>query len=128
MDDFLTALRTLITDCDFRNQSDRNLMLQLIEGCRDRKVQLELLAMRDLTLEGTLAIMRAHETALRECSAMGQDRSSGSSHQQVQRLAPPRKGRKPAYGPPAKTCQRCGGSHNRTQCPAKDRECNHCHI
>ncbi len=43
-------------------------MLQLIEGCGDRKVQMELLATEDLTLEGTLAITRAHETALRECS------------------------------------------------------------
>ncbi len=68
VDDFLTALHTLITDCDFRNQSDQNLMLQLIEGCGDRKVQLELLATRDLTLEGTLAIMRAHETTLRVLS------------------------------------------------------------
>ncbi len=55
VDDFLTTLQlSLITDCDFGDQSDRNLMLQLIEGCGNRKVQLELLTTRDLTLEGTL--------------------------------------------------------------------------
>ncbi len=42
---------------------------------------------------------------------MGQDRSSASSHQQVQRLAPPRKGLNPARGPPTKTCHGFGGNH-----------------
>ncbi len=55
--------------------------------------------------------MRTHETSLRECSAMGQDRSSASSHQQVQRLAPPRKGRNnPVHGPRTKTCHGFGGN------------------
>ncbi|MCP3665839.1 MAG: hypothetical protein GY696_25645 [Gammaproteobacteria bacterium] len=61
-----TALRTLGADCNFATNLDRFLMVQLVEGCADKKTQRYLLAMQDPTLERVLGVMRSNETATRE--------------------------------------------------------------
>ncbi len=89
-------------------------MLQLIKGCGDKKVQLKLLPMRDLTLEGTLAITRKKSRVFPEgvlsrgtgsllCFESSTGPESGPTH----------KGRNPIRGPLRKTCHGCGGNHTR---------------
>ncbi len=37
MDEYLTTLRILVMDCGFGDQAERDLMLQLVEGCFSKK-------------------------------------------------------------------------------------------
>ena len=73
-DDFLTALRAMSEDCDFENR-DKYLMLQLIQGMRDKTLQQELLRKENPTLQQTINDMRANETAQQEVGAL----NSGAS-------------------------------------------------
>ncbi|MCP3662167.1 MAG: hypothetical protein GY696_06665, partial [Gammaproteobacteria bacterium] len=43
VDDYLTVLRTLTSDCDFGDTLDERLLEQLIAGCMEKKTQRELL-------------------------------------------------------------------------------------
>ncbi len=125
VDDYLTALRTLGADCNFAANLERFLMVQLVEGCVDKKTQRDLLAMQDPTLERVLAVMRANETASRE-SALINPRSApvnlvNKNHRGRQQQQKSNPGNKP--------CTACGGTGHQArtpQCPANGRTCSHC--
>ncbi len=70
LDEFLTAIKTLAANCDFRADMERSLMVQLMNGCVAKRTQRELLAMADPTLARVIAIMRAKETARNESDHM----------------------------------------------------------
>ncbi len=50
-DEFLTAIRTLAADCDFRADMELSLMVQPVNGCVAKRTQQEILVMTDPTLE-----------------------------------------------------------------------------
>ena len=131
VDDVLASLRALAVDCTYRQDQDRldqDLMIQLIEGALDKKTQCELLATADLSLERTLAIMRANETAQKESAQMG-GTNPAQPVQKVQRGKGNSKGApKQASAGQARPgkCNGCGKAHFHDQCPAKDKQCNSC--
>ncbi|MCP3661698.1 MAG: hypothetical protein GY696_04255, partial [Gammaproteobacteria bacterium] len=128
VDEYLTALRTMTADCDFRDQQemDTNLLIQLIEGCNDKRTQEELLAAQNLNLDRVMDLMRAHETARTESAQMNhvpphRMNMKFQGHQRQQRQQRPQ--------PQGKVCHRCGSnSHmgSSSQCPAKDKQCLSC--
>ncbi len=50
MDEYLMAIRTPAADCNFGETLVERLLEQLVNGCAEKKIQQELLAMDDLTL------------------------------------------------------------------------------
>ncbi len=124
MDDYLIALRTLGADCNFAANLERFLMVQIVEGCVDKKTQRDLLAMQDPTLERVLAVMRANKTATRE-STLINPRSApvnliNKNHRGWQQQ------QKSTLG---SSYQACGGTGHQAwnpQCPANGRTCSYC--
>ncbi len=64
VDEYLTRLRSMATDCQFGDLRNDNIKLQLIEGCANERAQKELLAMEDPDLDRVLNFMQANETEL----------------------------------------------------------------
>ena len=64
-DDFLVALRDLVTTCNYCTDActDNALRDQIIEGLLDGDTVEELLRQKDLTLSKTIQVCRAHEAA-----------------------------------------------------------------
>ncbi len=60
------AIRTLAADCNFGETLVERLLEQLMNGCADKRIQQELLAMDDLNLGRDFAIMRSHDSARKE--------------------------------------------------------------
>jgi len=130
-------------DADFGGTLNRNLMIQLISGCADQKVQQDLLASLDITLDRVIAIMTAAETAKRDSGGffLQQMHSTDESMHKVGqgRFLPTGRGRGVRLGHPSVlpphiapvACFACGSLDHVTrslECPALGRTCNHCAI
>ena len=65
VNDHVTALRTLVADCDIQDNIYENhqLAMQLVIGCRAKLTQEKLLAEQTIDLDKLLTVMRAEESA-----------------------------------------------------------------
>ena len=132
-DDFLVSLRELIKTCNYCDQECCNKALrdQIIEGIYDGNTVEELLRQKDLSLNKTIEICRAHESAKQQRSeikgkclqinAASKNKTKKYSHHQNRRqdmkeISPSK-------------CMQCGKMphKNITQCPAYSKRCDKCH-
>ena len=75
VNDYITALCTLVADCDIQDNisESRQLAMQLVIGCRAKLSQEKLLAEQTADLDKFLTIMRADESATQTTAAMQQE-------------------------------------------------------
>jgi len=154
---FATRLRQLSVGCGYTDAQVPDFIRdQIIDNCRSEKLQIKLLAQRDLTLDQALAIAQAMESA-ETCAAQmkgsqvnrvharnkyppkpnpqqqqrhrqqqPQKQQQSQKQQQVTRANRPSKERHPNNHP---ECQYCGYHHggSRNNCPASGQTCKSCH-
>ena len=128
-DDFVTALKTLIKDCGYRD-ADRMLRDAIVLRSRDEAVRGKCLDEGDtLTLDKAIHIGQNQEVSkmsLREIRD-GEDADVRAVHQGRKRYSKPGKNSQAKAEGQQKKCRNCGYSLSHDTCPAKDKDCNYCH-
>ena len=61
--EYITALRSLMADCSFGDRGDYHLAVRLVCGCHNNDTQKKLLALPTVNLEEVIRILKADETA-----------------------------------------------------------------
>ncbi len=69
LDEYLTTIRTLTVDCNFGETLVEPLLEQCVNGCAEKRIQMELLAMDDLHSWTRLCNHASHDTARKEGNA-----------------------------------------------------------
>jgi len=114
--DFVAAIRSLATDCQFGNFLDQALRDKLVIGLRDVEIQNKLLNEEDdLTFEAAVKIASSMEMTSRDARELQGATSSIKTVNQVRH----RQGI-------IKDCYFCGRDHARGQCPAWGAVCSKC--
>ncbi|GFO02989.1 retrovirus-related pol polyprotein from [Plakobranchus ocellatus] len=121
--DFLTALRSLVADCDFQGRENHFLAVRLVCGCFNKDTQKKLLALPTINLDEVVRIMQADEYASNSQVIIG-----GQSV--VNKIAPrPAHQRVNSKQPDVPTCFNCGRQGHRAKapaCPALTRTSSQC--
>lgn len=154
-DSFITSLKELVKQCDFKSDEDRILKSRVVLGIQNKDVQ-ERLLREDLSLEKTLQYCRAVEAAEQNRKELEQsieankvwnikeDKTkskgtyySSSNNKNNKGLNNNDKNKNIKYraNESQKTensekefnCKRCGTTHGPRNCPAYGKECNGCH-
>lgn len=156
VEEFITVIRQMAVDCDFGEATNNRIAIQLIAGCKDTKSRQLCLRLDQINLDQVIRILRTEEVADITTQAVGTRRDTGVSQVSVrgrgrgQRqqprgrgtvIQPRRGGLTPNFGQstspipsnqPSRRdtkCQGCGRfDHPRSQCPARDQECNFCKL
>ncbi len=63
IDEFITALRTMASDCEFGGGENERLAMQLIVGCLDTKARQLFLRLHQINLDEIINILRMEELA-----------------------------------------------------------------
>jgi hypothetical protein len=137
--DYVTALRTLVADCEINNNEHerRHLAMQLVIGCKADETQKKLLAEPAIDLDRFIAIMRADEAATHTAAAIRHEttiaaathRKSGQYKQAKQPTRPNKFNNNNKGKPKADHCYGCGSTSHRykdTNCPALGKTCTAC--
>ncbi len=146
--DYLTALRTLLLDCDTldlasadaKELEDHNLAMQLAIGCYNRQTLEKLLKEKQVDLNNFIEIMQADESATQSVTALRNDTAPGSTTVAANFKAPAHPQRshdksgfqqahKQHSSNNSKACYGCGGRGHHfksVQCPATGKTCSHC--
>ena len=116
---YVAELRAIAKTCNYGTTLDEMLRDRLVCGIGDEKVQEQLLAKSDLTLQKAMEIAQGIETAARNVKEL--HAPSRSQDIQVHQVSPSGAG-----GPPTR-CYRCGkGNHVSSQCPFIKARCHNC--
>ena len=134
-DDFLVSLRQLATTCEFCNDNCRNRAIrdQIVEGHNDQDVVKQLLQVPKLTLDKTIEVCRALESAkqkassLQEISKVNVVKSSYKKNKKQGQV----RGKNVAQHASSSVspCSRCGHAVHTTangECPAAKTQCRKC--
>ncbi len=115
--DFVVALRELAATCKFDTLEEQMIRDQFVEHNSNRRVRERLYQEPDtLTLENAVLIATGIEAAIFESKGRDVVAQIGRQAKTQRRPAPP----------PATKCGRCGRSHDKLPCPARDKTCNTC--
>ena len=137
-DHYRTALRQLADRCQFETvTADQILRDKLVFGIQDSKVRERLLREKNLSLQKTDEICRAHETMIQQMKVVGGAGNGDTDPSDVnafskkpKREKKARRGRFPRGADSrVKTCDFCGRMHDvskRENCPAFGKRCNKC--
>lgn len=141
-DDFVTALRMLVKDCDYMDP-DRMLRDAIVLRTKHDAVREKCLDEGDdLTLNKSIQIGQNHEAAQADLKAIhdGEDSKVNAVHNHKRDKRPQRKPKKsqnykpPPSKPPAKStndnfkeCENCGYNASHEKCPARGQTCGYCH-
>jgi len=102
-----------------------------MEGAYDGDTIEELLRQKKLSLEQTIQICRAHESARHQREEIKGSRDAlnvTSAYKAQKKQNRPIAARKPVAHESQRTCKRCGNTHNSNpgKCPAYNKTCNKC--
>ena len=143
IDDWITQLRLIATDCEFHNQ-DEMIRDMIVLNSVNKKVQEQLLETDDLDLSKALKIAKIHETNIEQMKLIsntdvhyvGSRRDRKPATRQMpatrQRYTAPHVRRtdgarpKTWRSPDDAKCSNCGRIHTRQTCPAQDETCHNC--
>ena len=136
-DDYLVALRELVKTCRYCTDDCVSKILrdQIIEGLQDGDTIEELLRQKKLSLEQTIQICRAHESAKNQREEIKGSRaalnvtSAYKAKKKSTNRDRPMAARKQLTHEQQRTCGRCGSAHGNLpqNCPAFNKTCNKCH-
>ena len=127
-DDYLVSLRELAKTCNFCSEecTTKNIRDQIIEGVNDGDTVEHLLQQQNLTLDTAITTCRSQEAAKNQCREI-------LEHTPAAVLAikqPPSRWKQPPDSGTVPACPGCGTKAHqggRTQCPAYEQQCRHCH-
>ena len=120
--DFLTALRTLLKDCELpADLANEFLRDRIVCGVRDQKVRERLLRADTLTLERAIDICKAAELSAEQIKSLTSSDSPAAVNAVQKHGNNARKGKE--YPP----CPCCPYSHDFGKCPARGKTCAKCH-
>ena len=129
--EFLTALRSLMADCDFKGHENHHLAIRMVNGCHNRDTQKKLLVLPAVSLDAVVELMQAEETANLSASAIGRAAAVASvaavPASTVHRVdKPPRKQQNTQSRKACYNCGRAGHTSGDASCPARGKSCNNC--
>jgi hypothetical protein len=73
-DDYVARLREKASTCNFGNDNDRQLIFQIITGCRDESLKEEALAKPDINLNDLITLGRTKQTVASQLKEMATNR------------------------------------------------------
>lgn len=130
VEDFVTALHTLSTTCNYGDLREDLIRDRLVVGLQDHKVSRALQLDPDLNLQKALLVARQHETVNQQQEELHGLRDEQVSLVQGKRRAANFKKKAPSNpsgGDSSRQCGWCGKElHNRASCPAKEAFCRKC--
>ena len=122
IEQFITALYRLLEHCEYGELKEEMIRDRLIVGICDSSLS-ERLQMDDaLTLEKTKKLVRQREAFKKQQSFLKKEECSLEHVKQKPKNTPTRSKTKPSL------CSRCGKSHARDHCPARDVTCFKCNC
>ena len=138
---FITALRILVQDCDFKDPEEM-IRDRILFGTNSLKVREKLISKgAKLTLDKAIEIARSHESSQAQLTAMAAETADRSIHLVQRRNReketqdtqhqnhPPSHQVSSPFKPPGgtRTCRNCGRHHNTSAtCPAHGKTCLYC--
>ena len=129
VEQYIRHLYELAAHCDF-NEKEEELRDRLVIGIKDKDLSLKLQMTSDLTLKKAADMARHSELVKLQNSETGAARHADEVKTKPNRSKWKNRVTGGTDGQNAnerKKCGRCGRTHKRDQCPAKDKECNKCH-
>ena len=115
---FISSLYQLSEDCQYGNMRNELIRDRLVVGIHDVQLSERLQTDENLTLDKAKKVIRQRD-AVREQQSILKRREDPSLSCV---------GKKPSVRPANRAkCSRCGKTHQRNQCPAKDMVCYKCH-
>ncbi|GFO47389.1 Zf-h2c2 and rve domain containing protein [Plakobranchus ocellatus] len=121
--DYLTALRSLMADCDFDGRENHHLAVRLVCRCFNHETQKKLLALPKIDLDEVVRIMQADESASHSQVAIG---GQTVFHRLAHKPSPQQGNTKQ---PGTLICTNCGRRGHRAKdiiCPALNQTCSLC--
>ena len=133
---FITRLKVLMKDCDYKAQKNEQLRDQLAFGCRDDALREKFFREEDLTLEDAEKIAAAHQATLKQMAIFKDGDMQESVHKFVQKKATKKPNIIQSPAPESTTtsskqlrpCKFCGTKHiwKKEECPAYGKKCSIC--
>eukprot|EP00731_Ephydatia_muelleri_P001018 Em0001g1018a len=126
IDQFVTALRLIAKDCDFKLLEDDLIRDRIVCGTNSDRVKERLLREHDLTLDKAINICRSTEESKKQLESMSEEKADPKVH--TVKPAPADSEERSSI-PRGKIdrCRNCGLQHGRDSCPARGRKCHKCH-
>ncbi|XP_054746003.1 uncharacterized protein K02A2.6-like [Anastrepha obliqua] len=122
---YIAALRTLAVDCNFGTALDRMLRDRFVCGMKDEGLQKSLLAEKDLTVQKVIERALSNEAAAISAMAM---RHPSEPVNVVNDNRFRTRTKNAVNRNQQLSCNGCGGSHPRKQCPYRESLCNACGV
>ena len=135
VDDFITDLYTLAKHCEYRELHDQMIRDRIVCGIKDAKLSERMQMDANLTLEKAITMSRQSESVKSQQATVRGDIPQDTMVDSIAGFS--RNTSKPGsikkkFASPVRfdksRCTKCGrpGSHNYSQCPAKDSVCHNC--
>lgn len=137
-EEYIRSLHELAQTCAFANVKDENIRDRLVVGIIDKELSEKMQLMPKLTLSTAVELVRQSEQVKEHISEQTASNSAHVNEVARQRQQQQQKGKwkpKSGHGQANKQqkestgewkCKRCGRSHGRNDCPAKNATCRRC--
>ena len=134
---FITRLKVLAKDFDYKGQKNEQLRDQLVFGCRDDQLREKFFREEDMTLEEAEKIVAAHQASMKQMAIFKDGGMQETVHKCVQKksMKMPNtvKSSVPESTTPSKQlkpCRFCGTRHvwRKEECPAYGKKCTKCNT
>ena len=125
--DYLTALKTLINDCEYGNHEDELLRDRIVCGIYESKVRERLLRMDKLTLKQAIDVCQVAEMSTAQLKSLKFDTQDVNSVVRKWKKdgGKGRTGKK-SFNFKKKDCERCSYAHEPGKCPSMGQTCHKC--
>ena len=125
--EYVTALRSLMADCDFKGHDSHHLAIRLVNGCHNRDTQKKLLVLPEVKLETVVELMQAEETANLSATAISRAAAAAAvPASPVHRVDKPPSKHQHKVNKACTNCGRAGHKPGDASCPARGKACNNC--
>ena len=123
IDQFVTALRLIAKDCDFKLLEDDLIRDRIVCGTNSDRVKERLLREHDLTLDKAINICRSTEESKKQLESMSEEKADPKVHAVKPAPAGSEEKSSTPHGK-IDRCRNCGLQHGRDSCPARGRKCH----
>lgn len=119
--DYVAALRNIAEHCNFNDTLETMIRDRIVCGIANDRIQRRLLSEQDLTFKKAYEISHAMEMAAKDVLDLHLPKPPQETVNKVKHQNKPRK---PSHK--TKSCYRCGGDHDHSDCRFKDVVCFYC--
>ena len=133
IDQFVTALRLLAKECNFKELHDELIRDRIVCGITSDRVKERLLREQDLTLDKAIHICRAEEVSKKQMKCISEEAVTDpvvhamkhSKRKYVEKTTTQNKTGSQKQSVPG-NCHNCGTVHPKRKCPAYGKKCLNC--